>query len=300
MIPILDIPLHPCAISRLRAHVVTRTETLPMAKPPSPFVFRFGLLVALSGAVTNGMTQDVREDVLTRDWAKSSYEQRVAAINLGLGHPSDQRKTLALQAISLLAAEDRAAAMEQFTPNSIRVYLLSKDQDVSRTAARAYFAVSESDASAESDLVAMIRSGELPAPPVEYIRYLRTGGITSDAARSWLLSLSAGPVSAEKYAAVHALVVNSLAGGNETPLPSLLPHVMALIRSPEFFCDYTLVRSPEKFGHPAAQHLDELLALRARLVSEANVPADDRSFVLRTEPDMSLAAIDEVVSRLRR
>lgn len=259
-----------------------------------------GALFTLSCATTKAPAQEVDGDVLTREWMQASNEQRVSAIESALRGASDKRRATALNAISLLVAENGEAARRQFTPGSIRPYMLSQNEEVSRTATRAYFAVSDSDAKAEADLVAMIRRGELPLPSINYIRYLRPGGITSDAASRWLTSLAVGPISAEKYAAVHALIIHSLVGGSDTPPGSLLPHVMALIRSPEYFCDYTLVRSLEKFGRQAVQHVDELVVLRARLESEAHLPVDDRSFVLRTQYEMVASVMDETIARLQR
>src|SRR5690606_35777830 len=123
---------------------------------------------------------------------------------------------------------------------------------------------------------------------------------TSEAARRWLTSLAVGPVSDEKYSAVHALIISSLVGGSDIPPPSLLPHVMALIRSREYFCDHTLVISLEKFGRPAVQYVDELVALRAKLESEARLPVDDRSVVLRTQYETAASAMDEAIARLQR
>ncbi len=208
-------------------------------------------------------------------WVQGSVEQKIAAIDTGLRSASDRERAMALNAIAQLAVEDAAHAREHFPADSLRPHIFDHHTDVTMTAMQAYLAVSESDAAAETGIVEMFGAGGLPRPWINYARYLRRGGISSDSAKVWLTAFAHGPVSDEKYVAVAALV--SPASIRDEALPaSLLPPVMGLIRSSLYFCDINLLMALENFEPHAAQHVDELVALRAKLESERGLPVDDR------------------------
>jgi hypothetical protein len=200
-----------------------------------------------------------------------------------------------LSGVARLGAEDRASAQRRFPSSSIRPYLQDSDAEVVRQAARAYVAISDSDQTVEEDIVAIATGGRSPLRPHEFIRHLRPKGITSDAARQWLTSLAQRPLSVEKFSAVEALVI-----GGEKPPASLLPHVMELIRSPEYFCAANLVLSLKTFGQPAVGYIDELIELRAKLEVEAKLPVDHRAVVLSTEFAIAASVMDEAIAALKK
>lgn len=201
---------------------------------------------------------------------------------------------IALDGVARLGLEDPAPARRHFPGSSIRPYLQGPDAEVASLAARAMVAISDSDEAAESEFVAIAASGRSPLRPHEYIRHLRPRGITSEAARQWLMSLAQRPLSEEKFSAVEALVA-----GLEMPPVSLLPEAMELIRSREHFCALNLVLTLKKFGRPAAAHVDELIELRVKLEQESKLPPDNRSVVLYAEFSVAGPAMDETIAALR-
>jgi hypothetical protein len=255
---------------------------------------RAALWLPLCSAAALASAQDVTRDTLVRYWSRSSTDQRISAISAGLNSSAKESQALALSGVARLGAEDRASAQRRFPASSIRPYLQDADAEVARQAARAYVAISDSDETAEGDIVAIAAGGRSPLRPHEYIRYLRPKGITSEAARQWLTSLAQGPLSEEKFSAVEALVI-----GTEMPPASLLPQVMELIRSPEYFCALNLVLSLQKFGLPAATYIDELVELRAKLEQEAKLPVDYRTVVLRAEFSDAGPVMDEAIAALQ-
>lgn len=111
-----------------------------------------GLWITIWYGAAVACAQNANGDVLANGWAQASSAQRISAINSGLRDSSDERRALALDGITLLVAENRDAALGSFTTKSIRPYMLSQNSEVSRTATRAYFAVSETEEQAETDL----------------------------------------------------------------------------------------------------------------------------------------------------
>jgi hypothetical protein len=256
---------------------------------------RRALWLPLCCSAALAWAQDATRDVLVRNWDRSSTDQRISAISAALSSSASENKALALSGVARLVVEDRASAQRRFPASSIRPYLQDPDAEVARQAARAYVAISDSDETAEADIVAIAASGRSPLLPHEYIRYLRPKGITSEAARQWLTSLAQGPLSVEKHSAVEALVIL-----NGMPPASLLPQVMELIRSPEYFCATNLVLSLKDFGRPAARYVDELVELRAKLEAEAKLPVDARTVVLRTEFATAASVMDEAIAALQK
>lgn len=254
---------------------------------------RAALWLPLLCAAALASAQEVTKETL-RNWALFSTDQKISAIDAGLSSPAKESRALALNGVARLALEDPASAQRHFPASSIRPYLLDADAEVAGQAARAIGAISDSDAAAESEIVAMATSGRSPLRPHEHVRYLRPGGITSEGARQWLMSLAQGPMSEDKFSAAEALVV-----GLEMPPASLLPEVMELIRSPEHFCALNLVLTLKKFGRPAAMHADELIELRTRLERESRLLPDDRSVVLYAEFSVAGPAMDEAIAALR-
>jgi len=242
-----------------------------------------------------GSAQDAMRDVLIRDWQRSSTDQRISAISVGLSSTAAESKALALSGIARLGVEDRASTQRHFPVRAILPYLEDVDAEVARQAARAYASLSDTDEAAEVGIVATATSGRSPLRSHEYIRYLRPSGITSEAARRWLMSLAQGPLSVEKFSAVEALVI-----GMEVPPASLLPEVMELIRSREYFCAGNLVLTLHKFGRPAARYLDELIALRAKLQTEGRLSVDDRAVVLHTSLATATSMMDEAIAALQK
>lgn len=255
---------------------------------------RASLWLPLCCASVLASAQDVTRDTLVRNWGRSTTDQKISAISAGLNSPARESKALALSGVARLGMEDRASVQRRFPASSIRPYLQDADAEVARQAARAYVAISESDETAEADIVAVAASGRSPLRQYEYIRYLSPKGITSEAARQWLTSLAQRPLSEEKFSAVEALVV-----GNRMPPASLLPQVMELIRSPEYFCALSLVLSLERFGLPASTYIDELIELRSKLEQEAKLSVDDRTVVLRAEFAVAGPAMDEAIAALQ-
>lgn len=249
------------------------------------------LLCCVAGVA---FSQDVDRDVLVRSWERSSAEQKISAIIEGFSAESSESRALALSGIARLAIEDRQLVQQRFPASSIRPFLQDADAEVVRQAARAYVAISNSDEAAELEIVAAATSGRSTLRPWEYVRYLRPMGITSDAARMWLTSLAQGPVSEDKYSAVEVLV------NVRTPPAFLLPHVMELIRSPQYFCSPNLLNSLPGFGRPAEAYVSELTGLRAKLEAEGKLPVDSRTVVLVTEPEVALSILDEAIAALSK
>lgn len=264
-------------------------------------LFRAGFLfgVCFCGAVRPALAQLSVSESPGPAWMQASVEQKIAAIDTGLRSASERERAMALNAIAQLAVEDAAQAREHFSADSLRPHIFDHHTDVTMTAMQAYLAVSESDAAAEAGIVQMFRDGGLPRPWINYARYLRRGGISSDAARAWLTAFVDGPVTDEKYVAVAALVTPALIRDEALPA-SLLPPVMELIRSSRYFCDITLLQALEKFQPHAAQHVDELVALRAKLESERELAVDDRSFTLRAGVEQVASVLDEVIAALKK
>jgi hypothetical protein len=138
-----------------------------------------------------------------------------------------------------------------------------------------------------------IRPHLLDADP-DVAREATRAYLSIEAARQWLTSLAQKPLSVEKFSAVEALVI-----GTRTPPVSLLPQVMELIRSPQYFCAGNLVISLKKFGSPAAKYLDELIALRAKLEVEAKLPVDDQTVVLYMPFATAASVMDEAIAALQ-
>jgi|GEM_PF-2375196 len=261
---------------------------------PRRIFFRGVFALALLCMVAVALGQEALEDLVTRKWFDVDTDEKIATISAGLNATKSETRALALTGIARLVAEDRATAQDRFPARTILPYLQDADADVAKTATRAYMALVGDDVKAETDVVNVARRGGGPLGTLDYVRVLRIDGISSEAAKDWLISLAQRPVSVEKHTAVETLVF-----GMASPPVSVLPHVMDLIRSPEYFCDTILVTYLPKFGADAATYLAELVSLRARLQSELNAPLQDRAVTIKVEPHIALSAMDETIAVLR-
>ncbi len=125
-----------------------------------------------------------------------------------------------------------------------------------------------------------------------HIQFLEYRGLVSPAARDYLTSLTEGPISERRYSATRALLQAA-----PSPPESLLPKVMELIRSAEYFCHSNLVRHLPKFGSAATAYTDELRVLRGELEAELLLPPDDRS-VRITSQSTVLSVLDSAIAEL--
>ena len=238
--------------------------------------------------------EDLRE--LGKTWNNYSPEAKAAFLAGGLLRSDAKSKALALAGVTRLAAETPDVARSRFNPEDVRSYFSDSDKDVVKAALSAYRSLQQDDAVAEAVIVEQAQKGGGPLRDWEYIRYLEPDGISSGVAEKWLLKMAEGPISTSKFEAVEALAI-----GMERPPPSLLPEVLALIRSNEYFCHFNLVRSLPKFGPAAAVYVDELAGLRRLLVEQIALPEEKR--VVRISvfpPDELLGQLDKNISTLRR
>jgi hypothetical protein len=253
-----------------------------------------GLVFVCTVVSTAAYAQEDLRELLVRQWGAYSPEGRAAFVAGGLVRADAESKALALAGIARLAGETPDVARRRFDPDDVRSHFSDSDADVVKEALHAYRLLVTDDARAESAIVERAQQGGGPLKDSEYIRHLRPQGISSDAAAQWLLDLAQGPISPAKFSAAEALVI-----GLEVPPPSLLPEVMELIRSAEYFCRFNLIQSLPKFGPAAGAYLGELTGLRQRLVEQAALPSRNRS-VTMVEPAVDVVdALDKAMSALK-
>jgi hypothetical protein len=216
--------------------------------------------------------QDLREFVIdVNGWDAYSPQEIVDILAEGLARDDVESKALALAGMATFALAAPDLIRTTVGLDSIRSYFVHSDLDVARNSMLTYQLVAPADADAEQAIVDRARSGGGPLEDWQYIRYLRSQGITSAAARNWLLELAEGPTSATRFEAASALI-----RGLEMPPESLLSIVMELIRSPEYFCHPNLTQHVPKFGASAVQYLGELRELRVVLLNRVGTPAGRR------------------------
>lgn len=252
----------------------------------------FILAWILAGTAARG--QEDLHELITKQWYVTPFEVRSAAIAEGLERSDAESRARALSGIVLLAIEDLAATRSRFDSGAVAVHFWDDNAEVTKQAMRAYSALVPDDRDVETAVIGRAVAGGGPLKAEEYIRYLRTE-ITTDAARDWLLGLSAQPISPAKYSAAEALVL-----GLAEPPQSLLPDVMELVRSNEYFCAPNLVMHLPKFGDAASAYLGELKELRGVLVEQGRLPPRERSVVMSSDPRFPLEVLDEAISSLEQ
>jgi hypothetical protein len=188
--------------------------------------------------------------------------ERASGISEGLSSSDARERELAFAGVYRLSLEDVEFSRGRFPLEDIVAHFDDEDADAAKSALLAFTALSTDDRSAEATIVGHARSRSGSLQDWQYIRYLRHDGISSDVAVDWLFSLAEGPMGDTKLSATRALVA-----GMVEPPQSLLPIVMDLVRSPEYFCHSGLTQHIPKFGAEARQHLDELRALRVTLLN---------------------------------
>jgi hypothetical protein len=219
------------------------------------------LLVLVSNTVN--AQHDIRELVVDYDlWEVYSLEELAGFFADGLSREDAEDKESALAGVLRLAMAAPYLARSSFDLDVIESLFDDSDTDVLKNALAVYVQLAPDDSETEVAVVERARKGGGPLRDWEYIRYLRPLGITSEVAQTWLLELATGPVSESKYSAARALVAHM-----ENPPQSLLPEVMQLIRSPEYFCDAGLTQHIPRFGASAVPYLGELRALRVVLLN---------------------------------
>jgi hypothetical protein len=226
-------------------------------------------------------------------WEVYSLEELAGFFDDGLGRDDAEERALALAGVGRLAMVAPDFARPRFDLDRIQAHFDDSDSDVVKQAMGAYVQLTSDDSRAEDALVGRARRGGGPLQDWEYIRYLRPSGITSQAAQEWLLELATGPISENKFSAAAALV-----RGMETPPRSLLPEVMALIRSPEYFCYPNLTQFIPKFGPDAVPYLEELAELRDIVSNRIGTAAGFRLAGSRTLTRYDLETIEEAIAAI--
>lgn len=242
----------------------------------------FCALLAVLANCQIAFGQSLTRKLLVEDWTQFTPEAKASLLSTALSDSRPEEKALALAGIARLALEDSELTRASFAARDIAAFFHDGDAEVVRQAMNAYVAIVESDDAAETEIVARARLGGGPLQSWEYVRSLRANGISSDAARDWLLDLARGPISDDKFSAAEALV-----GRTDQPPQALLSEVMQLIRSPEYFCYPSLTQFMPKFGLDAVAYLDELKELRVILSNRIGTAAG-----LRLAGSRSLGAFD--------
>lgn len=247
----------------------------------------------LASAAAHG--QEDLQELVARSWDAYSPQARAEFLAGGLARADSKSKGLALAGVARLAGETPDVARSKFDPETIRAHFSDGDPDVVKQALLAYRLLVPDDAQAEAAIVQRAQVDGRPLKDWEYIRYLRPNGISSRDAQAWLLTLADAAISESKFSAAEALVM-----GMEAPPPSLLPDVLELIQSPQYFCRFNLVQFFPKFGPAAAAHSADLMQLRQELVEQMTLPAEKRSVTLVEAPDEILRMLDQTISKLQQ
>jgi hypothetical protein len=258
-------------------------------KKISPYFTGCVLLAVLANMEVALGQADLRT-VLVEEWQIHGPEYKALLLADGLNSRQAEERALALAGIARLSLEDRELSRARFAAEDIARSFDDGDAEVVRQAMRAYASLAADDSAAEAAIVARARRGGGPLQDWEYIRYLRPEGITSSQARDWLLELAEGPVAANKFSAAELLVFRL-----DEPPQSLLPEVMQLIRSDEYFCHPNLTQFVPKFGPGALSYLDELKELRASLSSRIGTAAGNRSAGGQTLGAFDMEMMDKAI-----
>jgi len=224
-------------------------------------------------------------------WEDYSLEELAGFFSDGLGREDPEERALALAGVMRLAMWMPDFASSSFGLDEIESHFDDSDSDVVKQALAAYVQLAPDDAEAEVAVIERAREGGGPLQDWEYIRYLRPTGITSDAAQAWLLELAMDQGSESRYSAARALITHM-----DVPPEPLLEHVMALIRSPEYFCDGSLTQFISKFGDSAVPYLAELRELRVVLLNRIGTPVGNTANGILGE--FELRMIDRAISSL--
>lgn len=249
------------------------------------------LVFASSAAISQ---PNLRELVVDFDlWDVYTLEELADFFAEGLQREDAEERALALAGIIRLALVAPELSRSRFDLDGIESQFGDTDSDVVKEALTAYVQMAPIDSAAENAVVRRARQGGGPLRDWEYVRYLRPRGITSQAAQDWLLELATGPLSENKFSAAEALV-----RGMETPPQALLPEVMQLIRSPEYFCYPSLTQFIPKFGSDAVTYLPELRELRVILSNRIGTPAGRRLAGSQTLGSFDLEMIDRAIAAI--
>lgn len=255
-------------------------------------------VLVLSGgldiATTVASAQDDIRDFVVRDWDQYPAEDKAARLSAELRATDSEARALALAGLLRLGLENIDIARERFELREVEILFDDEDPEVVRNAMSAYVMLSTDDQQAESTIVARAKAGDSALDDSDYFRYLRPNGISSNDARDWLLELALGPTSDTSFSAARALI-----SGMESPPESLLPRVMELIASDEYFCHAGLTQHVPRFGTSARQYLDQMQLLRQDLlnrVGTTNNKRPDGSRLRGNDVDLMEQAIAEIQS----
>jgi len=253
-------------------------------------VFLSLLLILASNTVD--AQRDLHELVVNFElWEVYSLDELAGFFADGLEREDSRDRELALAGAIRLATVAPDLARSSFDLDEIASHFNDSNTDVLKNALALYVQLAPDDSEAEVVIIERARQGGGPLRDWEYIRYLRPSGITSEVAQTWLLELALVPTSESKYSAARALVSYM-----ENPPQSLLPEVMQLIRSPEYFCDGSLTQRIAKFGDSAVPYLGELRELRVVLLNRIGTPAGRTANGILGEYELRM--IDRAISSL--
>ncbi len=248
--------------------------------------------------VVPALGQEVLRDVFKREiWNQYSNAERVAIVAEGFSSEHAEVRQNALAGVVWLIIADSDFARSVFQPRTIREHFYDQEAAVVRTAFWTYSHLVEDAEEYESAVVQRALMGGGPLANIDYVGLLYQ--YSSHSARDWLLSVIQTTTDrVTRVEAIRALV--SSINAPEPPPQFLLPDVMEIIRSPDYFCHPSLTQSLPKFGPPAAAHLDELRVLRGELQAQSLLPVLDRSVRILGNDRMTLETMDRAIAELER